>query len=119
MRVLVLDDDLGVLLYLKTVLRPIPKVSKVSTASHEKAFSKLLEEGDYDFIISDVLMRPTMGPDILRKHKEKIGNTPIMLISCSDDLVQVEDELLEERFNIVGSFQKPILPLTFLEFFND
>ena len=119
MRVLVLDDDAGVLLYLKTVLRPIRKVSKVSTAPHEKAFSKLLEEGDYDFIISDICMRDTTGPDILRKHKEKVGNTPIVLISCSDDLEVIEDELLEERFNIVGSFHKPIMPATFLEFFHD
>ena len=119
MNVLVLDDDEGVLLYLKTILTPITKISRISTARSVKEFVKKMHSRKQHIIISDIMMGHTTGPDILRKYKDLVGNTPIVLTSCSDDLLDIEDDLLEERFNVVASFQKPILPLTFVEFFDD
>jgi len=117
--VLVLDDDEGVLLYLQTVLSTVAKISHVSTARDAREFVRKMHTRKQHLIVSDIMMEGTSGPDILRKYKDLVGNTPIVLTSCSDDLLDIEDDLLEERFNVVSSFQKPIYPATIVDFLND
>ena len=119
MNVLVLDDTTELLRYFKAILKPIPKVSSVYSAINAHEFLQGLYTRTQHLIISDVMMSPISGPDIIRMNKDLIGATPIILTSCVDNLKQVEAELLEDGFNVVASFQKPIKPLDFLEFFGN
>jgi DNA-binding NtrC family response regulator len=119
MNVLVLDDTTELLRYFKCILKPIPKIHSIYTAINAKEFLEGLYERTQHVLICDIMMEPMNGPDILRKYKAAVGSTPIVLMSCSDDLHKIEQELMEERFNVVASFQKPVLPLDFLKFFDD
>jgi response regulator of citrate/malate metabolism len=119
MNILVLDDTVELLRYFKSILKPIPKINHISTATNVEEFLNEMHSVRQHVILVDIYMSPMSGPDILRRYKEAVGAIPIVLTSCSDDLRDIENDLLEEGFNVVQSFQKPILPLTFLEFFGN
>ena len=87
--VLVVDDDLDVSLYLKTVFSPVFKVRSCYDA--ESAL-RLLEDVSPDLIVSDIMMSGLSGLDLCVRLKEDIQycHIPIILLTAKD---RVEDQI--------------------------
>jgi len=106
-RVLIVDDDEMVLMALEELLRPEGyEIQAVSSAA--KAL-RLLDEGDYDLLMLDIIMPEMNGFDLCKKirEKENCKGTPIVFLSAKS---KEEDSArgLEVGANLFLS--KPISP---------
>lgn len=69
-----------------------------------------MERHEIHLIISDIQMEPTDGDVILKAHKAEIKSTPIILLSCCDDIKTIRDDLVENGLNVIDYLQKPLRP---------
>ena len=110
MNILVIDDDRNIHKYYESALMGIRQVKSVTCAATLDEVAKSLT-AQPDIIFCDIYMDPIVGPDILRNYRPLIGKTPIVMMSCSDDLQKITDELIDEGFDVVECFEKPVTPL--------
>ncbi|MFQ5681854.1 MAG: response regulator [Candidatus Binatia bacterium] len=108
LRLLVVDDDLGVCHSLRDLLREGRCV--VETAPSGRIAIKLLELKEFDLILSDVVMPDMDGYELYRLVKEKIPNLPVILMTA---FTYDKDHIIKRsRLNgLQGAiFKKPINP---------
>ena len=114
MKVLVLDDDKNLHPYYTAVLMGIKNIKSVTTVATVHAFGEAILDEPH-IIFCDIYMEPMRGCDIIRNYRKEIGKTPIVMMSCSDKLREISEELIEEGFDVVESLEKPVTPLVFHE----
>ncbi|MFZ5994676.1 MAG: HDOD domain-containing protein [Thermodesulfobacteriota bacterium] len=90
-KVLVVDDDAGIRLAVKTVLQKMG-VTDVAEASNGHSAWEMIKETPYDLIVSDWNMPEMSGDELLRivKGDEKNKDTPFIMLTCRrhhDDVV--------------------------------
>lgn len=83
--VLVIDDDVRLLRALSELLRFSSIGADVSTASSAGAALALINEHDYDAIVSDIRMPHMDGLTLMGKIHERRPNTPILLMTGQGD----------------------------------
>lgn len=110
MNILVLDDDENLHLHYRYILKQIKGVGKISMAHDAPSFDRCLSKHNYHVIICDIHMFPTIGPEILRAHQEKLIGKEIILLSCSDNIKDYSKELEKDGIPIRAYFQKPLVP---------
>ena len=82
---LVVDDDLRLLRALGELLRSSSIDAVVSTASSAEAALALVNEHDYDAIVSDIRMPCMDGLTLMEKIHERRPHTPILLMTGQGD----------------------------------
>lgn len=80
-RVLLIDDDPGLLLALPDTLRSRLQGCLVDTADTPDAALELVQEKPYDAIISDIRMPGMDGVALTTKMREVQPSTPVILIT--------------------------------------
>ena len=110
MNILVLDDAIEQHAYYQHVIKHVKGVGTITMASSSEQFRNRLRRCRQHVIISDIHMNPMSGPDILREHKEALKNSAIIMLSCSDNVNLEADSLALDGFNVLGVFQKPLVP---------
>jgi PAS domain S-box-containing protein len=84
-KVLVIDDDVRLLRALSELLRSSSIGAEVSTASSAGAALALINDHDYDAIVSDIRMPHMDGLTLMGKIHERRPNTPILLMTGQGD----------------------------------
>ena len=110
MNILVLDDDDNLHLHYRHILKQIKGVGTISMSHDAISFSRCLSKHNYHVIICDIHMFPTIGPDILRAHHDKLIGKEIILLSCSDNIKEHSKKLEKDCIPIRACFQKPLVP---------
>jgi len=108
--ILVLDDAIDQHAYYRYVLRFIKGVGTITMASNFEEFGERLGRCKQHVIICDIHMGEISGPDILRAHKQELIGTNIIILSCADAINLEADALARDGFNVIGIFQKPLVP---------
>ena len=117
-KVLVVDDDRDVVVYLSMLLED--NDYEVQTADSSRAVQKILESFTPDVIIVDVMMPGGSGLNLLVKlrHDPRFGQTPIMFVTGNDQIIEEGGESYLDSYPAVkgpdGVLGKPILPEAFL-----
>lgn len=108
LRLLVVDDDLGVCHSLKDLLRKEKCVVDVATSG--KQAIERLAQGPYDLVISDVVMPDMDGYELYSWTKEKLPHTPVVLMTA----FYYDKDHVIKRSRLDGLqcviFKKPINP---------
>ena len=111
-RILVVDDDPGVLDALRTVL--VQSGFRVDTASGGRAALALTAGTDYDIILCDLQMPVMNGYEVVQQIKSEplISRIPIIAVTASS-MTGDSDKALSAGFD--GYIAKPIEPRTFVQ----
>ena len=118
MRVLVLDDDVHMHRFYRSILRNVPDMRDIVCAQNEHEFSQFVNIKKPDVIIADIHMEPLDGPSILRKYKSEIVGSNVFIMSCADSLAEETRVLREEdEINVVEHISKPLNPIDLYEIF--
>src|SRR3990167_4543102 len=80
LRLLVVDDDLGVCYSLKDLLQG--ESCRVETASSGRKAMELLEKKEFDLILSDVVMPDMDGYELYHVVKKKSPSQPVILMTA-------------------------------------
>jgi PAS domain S-box-containing protein len=109
LRLLVVDDDLGVCHSLKDLLQEERCV--VETAPSGKKAMELLEKMEFDLILSDVVMPDMDGYELYRAAKKKSPNQPVILMTAFyyDKDHVIKRSCLDGLQGVI--FKKPIDPI--------
>lgn len=83
LRVLLLDDESDDRkLAIRELEKAFPGV-EVTTATEETALQRVLQQGDFDVVITDYELRWTDGLAILRRVKEHFPETPVIMFTAT------------------------------------
>jgi len=118
-RILLVDDDPVILEMTQDILNKYADKKwnsewklQIHTAPDAIKALSLLEEFNYELIITDILMARMDGWEFIRKVREKYSqlDLPIIVLSAID---AVELEYKSMRYGASAWIQKPIRPKTF------
>jgi CheY-like chemotaxis protein len=109
LRLLVVDDDLGVCQSLKDLLKR--ERCLVETASCGKKAMELFEKKEFDLILSDVVMPDMDGYELYSTVKKKTPSLPVILMTAFyyDKGHVIKRSCLEGLQRVI--FKKPIDPV--------
>ncbi|MDX1775987.1 MAG: sigma 54-interacting transcriptional regulator [Desulfobulbales bacterium] len=79
-RILIVDDEEGLRLTFEMLLKRAGYESVTGVSSFDEAISAL-EQGNFDLIISDIVLQGASGIDLLRKIKEMGRICPVVMIT--------------------------------------
>ena len=79
-KILVVDDENSLRLTFEMLLKRAGYESVTGVSSFEEAI-EVVEQNDYDLIISDIVMQGSSGIDLLRKVKEMGKSCPVVMIT--------------------------------------
>lgn len=108
--ILILDDDVDIFPYYRSVLAPVDGIGHVSFCSDEEEFDEVLSKHKPHLIISDVHMHPKEGPQILRERKDKLHGVNVIMLSCADGLEEETRILRADDVDVVAYLSKPLMP---------
>lgn len=108
--ILILDDDVEIHRYYHAVLNPIPGIGKLRCCDGEFEFLQQLRMFTTHIIIADIHMEPKSGTQILREHKCKLAGANIIMLSCSDNIAEESNALVNDGLDVVAYLQKPLQP---------
>jgi CheY-like chemotaxis protein len=120
-RVLIVDDDPGVLEFMRTVLvkykdRVYKSDWKLTVHTLDSAVTALevIKENNYELIITDILMARMDGWEFIQKIREKFPqfDVPIVVVSAVRG-IDLQYECM--RHGASAWFTKPIKPKAFAE----
>ena len=109
MKVAILDDDMSSLDYYALVIKKLNRDISYSLCSNESLFKKALTLKP-DLILADVNLGDTNVMEVFEKYYDLIGDIPVILMSCVDDVFGVGTLLRNEGVNVIETMQKPITP---------
>jgi len=115
-RILIVDDDRVILEMLQDVLEKYSKKDKwdltIHTAPDAIKALELLNEFNYELVITDILMAKMDGWEFIKHIREKHTqrDLPIVVLSAVD---AVELEYKSMRYGASAWFSKPIKPKEF------
>jgi DNA-binding NtrC family response regulator len=100
-RVLVLDDEWATLERLKTILNPHYQVSLASRAGDAL---RLMEQGIYDVVLTDLRMPDRDGLALIGEFKKQQPDTQYILMTAFSD---IEDTISAIRVGVADYLRKP------------
>jgi len=83
-KILVVDDDFGIVRLIETVLKSYDYRPSVFTSSTDALRS--FEVASYDLILSDLIMPVLDGAELLKKVREKDQYIPFIIITANSDI---------------------------------
>jgi DNA-binding response OmpR family regulator len=84
MRILVIEDDMGVASFVRRGLREQNYVVDLAADGEEALF--LAQTGDYDAIILDLVLPKASGLEVARALRRDAKTVPILILSAKEDL---------------------------------
>jgi two-component system chemotaxis response regulator CheY len=112
-RILVVDDS-KTLRDLAAMTLEVMGDDLIETASDGLEAQRLLQEKDFDLVLTDLDM-PHMGGDELigwMKSEERCRNIPVIVLTAGVDQVRVE---IARKYQIQGLLEKPFQPAQLAE----
>ncbi|MCU0578877.1 MAG: sigma-54 dependent transcriptional regulator [Desulfobacterota bacterium] len=107
-RILVVDDESRYCKILSLMLQP--EHYEVVTATEGKTAARLLEEQDFDLILSDLFMEPFSGPDLLRHRNRVSPETPFIALTAFGSIPSAVELIKEGAFDyLTKPFQEEYL----------
>ncbi len=104
-KVLIVDDEDMIRVIAKSFLES--EGYAVETAANYQEAMQVLEETEIDLIVSDIVMGPETGIDLLRELKKRELRCPIVIITGNPDITTASDALRLGAFDyIVKPFKK-------------
>ena len=91
-KILLIDNDLSTLDMISRALER--QGYQVATSDDGEAALELISEKSFDLVLTDLMMAPVGGPEILRKTKEISPHTLVMIL-CERGDVDLADEALK------------------------
>jgi two-component SAPR family response regulator len=108
-KIAILDDDMPSLEYYALVIKKIDNSIDYSLCSNEKFFKQALGLKP-DLILADVNLGDKNVMEVFEKYYDLIGDIPVILMSCVDDVFGLGTLLRNEGVNVIETMQKPITP---------
>jgi DNA-binding NtrC family response regulator len=107
-RILVVDDESRYCKILSLMLQP--EKYEVVTATDGKAAARLLDEQDFDLILSDLFMEPFSGPDLLKHRNTVSPETPFIALTAFGSIPSAVELIKEGAFDyLTKPFQEETL----------
>lgn len=105
-RILIIDDDSGVLTTLECMLEEKDH-DVVSTVSAREGLSHLSSDGKFDLVITDILMPDMDGIEVIRAIRKIEGSPPVLGISGGGNMIAANDALAAARIMADHTLKKP------------
>jgi DNA-binding NtrC family response regulator len=111
-RVLVVDDEPNMLRLLKTIL--MDKTGyEVTTTNNPLEVSKLLQEGHYDLVVTDLKMPLVDGIDLIGIVKNIDATMPIIVITAYGTIETAEEAIQKGAYDFITKpFRKETILIT-------
>ncbi len=111
-RILVVDDEPNMLRLLKTIL--MDKTGfEVTTTNNPLEVSKLLQEEDYQVVISDLKMPLVDGMDLIEIIKKINRTLPIIIITAYGTIETAEEAVQKGAYDFITKpFRKETILIT-------
>ena len=111
-RILVVDDEPNMLRLLKTIL--MDKTGyEVTTTNNPLEVSKLLQEGHYDLVITDLKMPLVDGIDLIDIVKNLDATMPIIVITAYGTIETAEEAIQKGAYDFITKpFRKETILIT-------
>ena len=111
-RILVVDDEPNMLRLLKTIL--MDKTGyEVTTTNNPLEVSKLLQEGQYDLVVTDLKMPLVDGIDLIGIVKNIDATMPIILITAYGTIETAEEAIQKGAYDFITKpFRKDTIIIT-------
>ena len=111
-RILVVDDEPNMLRLLKTIL--MDKTGyEVTTTNNPLEVSKLLQEGHYDLVVTDLKMPLVDGIDLIGIVKNIDAAMPIIMITAYGTIETAEEAIQKGAYDFITKpFRKETILIT-------
>jgi DNA-binding NtrC family response regulator len=111
-RILVVDDEPNMLRLLKTIL--MDKTGyEVTTTNNPLEVSKLLQEGHYDLVVTDLKMPLVDGIDLIGIVKNIEAAMPIIVITAYGTIETAEEAIQKGAYDFITKpFRKETILIT-------
>jgi len=111
-RILVVDDEPNMLRLLKTIL--MDKTGyEVTTTNNPLEVSKLLQEGHYDLVVTDLKMPLVDGIDLIGIVKTIDATMPIIVITAYGTIETAEEAIQKGAYDFITKpFRKETILIT-------
>ena len=111
-RILVVDDEPNMLRLLKTIL--MDKTGyEVTTTNNPLEVSKLLQEGRYDLVVTDLKMPLVDGIDLIGIVKNIDATMPIIVITAYGTIETAEEAIQKGAYDFITKpFRKETILIT-------
>jgi DNA-binding NtrC family response regulator len=111
-RILVVDDEPNMLRLLKTIL--MDKTGyEVTTTNNPLEVSKLLQEGRYDLVVTDLKMPLVDGIDLIGIVKNLDATMPIIVITAYGTIETAEEAIQKGAYDFITKpFRKETILIT-------
>ena len=111
-RILVVDDEPNMLRLLKTIL--MDKTGyEVTTTNNPLEVSKLLQEGQYDLVVTDLKMPLVDGIDLIGIVKNIESTMPIIVITAYGTIETAEEAIQKGAYDFITKpFRKETILIT-------
>jgi DNA-binding NtrC family response regulator len=111
-RILVVDDEPNMLRLLKTIL--MDKTGyEVTTTNNPLEVSKLLQEGHYDLVVTDLKMPLVDGIDLIGIVKNIDATMPIIVITAYGTIETAEEAIQKGAYDFITKpFRKETILIT-------
>ena len=111
-RILVVDDEPNMLRLLKTIL--MDKTGyEVTTTNNPLEVSKLLQEGHYDLVVTDLKMPLVDGIDLIGIVKNIEATMPIIVITAYGTIETAEEAIQKGAYDFITKpFRKETILIT-------
>jgi DNA-binding NtrC family response regulator len=111
-RILVVDDEPNMLRLLKTIL--MDKTGyEVTTTNNPLEVSKLLQEGHYDLVVTDLKMPLVDGIDLIGIVKNIDAAMPIIVITAYGTIETAEEAIQKGAYDFITKpFRKETILIT-------
>jgi DNA-binding NtrC family response regulator len=111
-RILVVDDEPNMLRLLKTIL--MDKTGyEVTTTNNPLEVSKLLQEGQFDLVITDLKMPLVDGIDLIGIVKAHDATMPIIVITAYGTIEVAEEAIQKGAYDFITKpFRKETILIT-------
>jgi len=111
-RILVVDDEPNMLRLLKTIL--MDKTGyEVTTTNNPLEVSKLLQEGHYDLVVTDLKMPLVDGIDLIGIVKNIDASMPIIVITAYGTIETAEEAIQKGAYDFITKpFRKETILIT-------
>lgn len=105
-RILIIDDDAGVLTTLECMLEASDH-DVVSTVSAREGLSHLAASARFDLVITDILMPDMDGIEVIREIRKIEDSPPVLGISGGGNMIAANDALAAAKIMADETLKKP------------
>ena len=108
MNILVIEDDRIIAKLFSSMLRNGSFLLNVDTATSKREVNARLFQIKYDLILCDIMLGDTTATSVLREYQNLVGDSPIYLVSCVNDIGAYYSDMINDGFNMLGWKHKPL-----------